>query len=266
MDLLWLLPLVFVLALISGVYYKLNSVSLSLILIPGMLGFESLLPVSVEDSLLILIASCLAASLPFCVLSFVSAAKNFKGDFEVVSRFATRVSLSSILIAQILGIVPSIYVYSFYCILLALFAMSLILGPYLNREKYFQESFSGRFWYLSLLSLPLGAAGTEWRKVLPIKSNTEGFDYFSTLSMFVVFPALLGFVFPALPVTVFESQQWQQNWMIGYICWPLSILVFCGSYIGNALVKNTQNQTDKAWLHYILALFLLAIVIRSIIT
>lgn len=255
-----------VLAILSGVYQKLNTVSLSFILIPGLIGFERLLPASIEDLLLILIATCLAANLPFSVMSFVAAAKIFKGDFSIVSKYATRISLGSILIAQLLGIIPSIYAYYLYSLLLALFASFLIIGPLLQRKGVFKNRSDDGFFYMSLLSIPLGGAGNEWGKVFNVKVNAMNFDFHSTLGVFVVFPALLGFIFPALPVAFVESNPWAGSWMIGYICWPASVLVFLGAFAASVLIKNTQNQTDQAWLKYILSLFLLAVLIRSVIT
>lgn len=266
LDLLWLLPLILVLAVIAGVYQKLNKVSLSFIVIPGLIGFESLLPASVEDLLIILIASSLAANLPFSVMSFVSAARSFKGDFSLVSKYATRISLSSILIAQILGVIPSIYTYYLYSLFLALFASFLIIGPFLDRTDFFKSRTIDSLVYMSLFSLPLGGSGHEWGKVFYSKANAMSVGYFSTLGVFVVFPALLGFVFPALPVSFVESNPWTESWMIGYICWPISVLVFAAAYATNFLIKNTQNQTDQAWLKYILALFLLAVLFRSVMT
>ena len=256
--------------MVAGVYLQLRQVSLSILLIPGMLGFSYLLPWQDKDILLVLIASVLVASIPFAVQRFIETLKLHATVVSSLSKVATRLALISLLISQLLGLLPFAVLYYLYWSVLAILSLiwcgqllrpSIVTGV-LNRVKVAKKL---RL-YVGLVSIVLGGAGSEWLRDNPSFRESNIKHEFGFLGLFILLPASLGFVFPALPVPLVELQPSLSVWMIGYICWPLSLVVFGFALLGFYLVKRHENLTDLMWLDYIFTLFILAYVLRFMLT
>lgn len=258
------------LSVVAGVFSKLNQVSLSLVLVPGLLGFTGLVALEPNDVLLILIATSLCASLPFSVLYFIDAAKESAVEISDLTRTATKIALLCVLGAQILTIVPAIYVFYFYWGGVLVYAISFIFvismsqvqqGAFLRLKKQ-----SSAVYYLGLLSVVMGGTGVEWRNVLAKCSKSKSvLAGFGIISIFITLPACLGFIIPALPVSLLEQYPSFSSWMLGYIFWPLSIVIFVSALAGHWLVRQHDNLTDVAWLNCILVIYLIASALRLLI-
>ena len=247
--------------MISGVYIKLSRVSLSLILIPGLFGFVDVTWFNLEAILPILIATSLMASIPFSFLLFLSAIKKHNIAIDELSRKATMIALMSIIIAQVIGIIPSKYIQYLYWLSVMSFCMVFCMSKnWFNLAsllgKKFKLNCSG---YAGLYSLLYGGVGLEW-----FKTNKEQENVSIFLSFFVTLPAVIGFIFPALPVPLLLEEPELSVWMLGYVCWPLVLVFSVFSLSGYWLVRHHENQTDAAWLNYILLIFILAAWLRWI--
>ena len=258
------------LSIVAGVFSKLNSVSVSVILIPGLLGFSDFVSLNSIDVLLILIATSLSASIPLSVLYFIEVAKRSLEESTVLAKTATRVALLSILFSQILGVIPPLYgqyVYWFTLLLLTLgLAYKTILNGLNNVFDVRSKEQSSLIYYSGLMSVSIGGIGSEWRGVFADRDKeADKYGGFAFLSVFIALPACLGFVFPGLPVPLIEQNPALSGWMLGYICWPLSIVIFVSATLGQLMVRQHKNAVDVVWLNYILIIYLIASALRMII-
>jgi len=270
LDIIFILPVVVLLSIVAGVFSKLNSVSFSIILIPGLLGFSDFISFSSSDVLLILIASSLTASIPLSVLYFIKVAKQNFEMSSVWAKIVTKIALLSILFSQILGVIPPLYsqyMYWFTLLLLTLgLAYNVISNGLKNTSGVSSKAQSPLLYYSVLMSVFIGAIGSEWRGVFA--GHDKGGDKlggFAFLSVFIALPACLGFMFPGLPVPLIEQNPALSGWMLGYICWPLSIVIFVSATLGQFMVRQHKNAVDVVWLNYILIIYLIASALRMII-
>lgn len=257
---MWVLPVIILLSFIAGIYQKLVSVSISILVIPGVLGFSNLIPIDANTFLLVMLASCLFASLPFCLYACIQAVRRQGEHVALISKSVMWMSLMAILISQLLGIVPGGYVNALYWLVVGLFASGLMFRVAIHQKKLDRL---GVVAYAGLLSICVGGSGGEWRNMFlsHLKSKLD-VDRYLISGLFIALSACLGFLFPALPVLIDEQFAWASLWMLGYICWPLSLVISVSSLLGYLVVRNHQNQTDQLWLTYILALYLIASFLR----
>jgi len=270
LDIIFVLPVVVLLSLVAGVFNRLNGVSLSVVLIPGLLGFSNLVSLDSKDVLLILIATCLSASIPLSVMYFVRAAKYNRDLSSVLAKTAARIALLSILFSQVLGIVPALYVQYLYWFVLVLLLLGLVYKVMANSvgwgSGFRLKKLPSNLYYSGLMSVSIGGIGSEWRGVFAGRDEAvDRLDGFAFLSVFIALPACLGFMFPGLPVSLIEQNPNLSAWMMGYICWPVSIVIFMSASLGQLLVRQHKNETDIVWLNFILVFYLFASALRLIV-
>lgn len=253
----------------AGVFSQLNRVSFSVVLIPGVLGFSGFVPIDSMDIILILIASTLSASIPISVLSFVNTAKHNFNISSELTKAATKLALLSILISQVLGIISGLYVLYFYWIVLFILTLGLGARSILSMlDKCSGDNVKNRtayIYYSGLMSVAIGGIGQEWRRVFVGDDDAEDrASGFAFLSVFIALPACIGFLFPGIAVPLIEQNPNVAIWMLGYICWPLTIVIFMSATIGHFMVRQHKNLTDIAWLNHILVIYLVASIVRMI--
>lgn len=269
LDIFFILPIVVLLSIVAGVFNKLNRVSVSVILIPSILGFTDFFSFNPSEIIVVLIASTVSASIPLSVFYFVKLTKFNMDMSSLLAKTAARIALLSILISQILSIVPGLYVLYVYWLVLIVLTLGLcaqLICYMLNWDAFSSKNErTSLAYYFGLMSLLIGGVGQEWQGVFVGKNNKEDkLAGFAFLSVFIALPASIGFLLPAIAVPLIELSPSFSPWMLGYICWPLSIVIFMSSTLGRLLVRQHNNLTDIAWLKSILVVYLIASVVRMI--
>lgn len=272
LDSIFILASIGALAFVSGVFSRLQSISISIVIIPGVLGFHSYLAYDVSQIILILIASSLVSVLPFSLIGFVTQARlSDSEDITRLTKCATWYAISALLIAQVLTIIPSTFILPLYYSILAAFIL-VSLYQMVRPHKVFNHqaqgervlgSFKSYPYGLNVLSVILGGDGREW---IEVKSSAltraNGATGVAFLSLFIALPASFGFMFPGIPLSILELAPDLSVWMLGYICWPLSLFLFVFAFMGHLFVRRHGSEGDHVWLKYILVLYLLACILR----
>lgn len=266
-------------AFVAGIYSRVAGMSFGLVLVVGLYSLKSLMPVNdITTVLPIVLATSLAACVPINLLYLIQAATSKRIDIDFVSKTATVVTLVAIISAQLVGILPVIYVQVLFLIMMSVYCVYYLMPTellgWIKIKLQANIISKARLILLGVLPVVSGTEGKEINSLFfseNVKSNLSSGSY-STVAFFVSFSACIGFVFPAFPIenvlfyqeTDIKSLDFNlANVRIGYIDVPIALYLSFIGFLGLFFVRDHKNEVDSVLMEKVFSFFLLGVLIKD---
>ena len=229
----------------SGILAALINTCSSLLIIPSVYFFMSLLGLQPEEMLLPLIASTLVALLPSHLYQWLQNIRQDTQAYKVIFAYAPGLAMGGVIGAQVFSLVP-------YAVVILGLVLMLIISSF-NLALYRRQTSLSLLKAENPLKLFIGlgigtfsilasnSSKSISQALLPVRStnNLVGNACASALAVFTSVGALVGFVYPASLSGLAMGENY-----IGLLHIPSVVILMSSHFIGYWLFRKKGTQLD----------------------
>ncbi|MEO9656350.1 TSUP family transporter [Marinomonas sp.] len=229
----------------SGTLAALINTCSTLLIIPSVFFFMSLLGFKSEEMLLPLIASTLVALLPSHLYQWLQNIHQDTQAYKIIFAYAPGLAMGGVIGAQTFSFMPYAFVILALAIILVISSINLVLyrrqtSLSLLKAKNPLKLFIG-LGIGALSILASNSSKTINQTLLPVRSNNSlvGNACVSGLAVFTSIGALVGFVYPASSSGLPMGENY-----IGLLHIPSVVILMASHFIGYWLFSKKSTQLD----------------------
>ncbi|ETI58044.1 sulfite exporter TauE/SafE family protein [Marinomonas profundimaris] len=235
----------------------------TLVAIPTLYFFLPVFNLSLEKSVLPIVATCICAFVPVHLFAWIQAMKVGQVDSNNLIHFAPGIAMGGVIGAQTLSLTNFLTFKVAFSVMAILAIINILPKPKTLKISKFQLSkyaFMPTGILIGVVSLVSGNCGRTLSESLCMLTQTDERKSQGTSSGLVVFAsisALVGFIYPA---QTFNSME--LSGFAGAVHLPLMVILSISHFVFYWLCRNRGNTLDKRVLSISVMIFILCSIIR----